>query len=110
MTIMNRQAQRVVLPKSGPDSFWETVHEHFAGSDPQLWKYLAMLVLREDCGWQFDQIGWAFGHSKGHVLRCIAKVKEQLRAKFDPPKNERDRCDPFDGEIDLNDGRHPNVE
>ncbi len=95
MTVMNRQAQRVVLPKIGPEPFWETIHQHFAGSDPHVWKCLAMLALREDCGWQLDQIGWAFGHTKGHVQRCINQVKERMRQKFDPPRNKRDRCNPL---------------
>ena len=46
---------KVVLPKSGPDSFWQTVHETYAGDDQRKWKYLAMLALRENSGWPAGQ-------------------------------------------------------
>jgi len=72
----------VVLPRTGADDFWQRVHEHYAGDDRRRWKYLAMLALRENAGWPLDKIGQVFGHPKGHVTRCLERIKGDLRAEF----------------------------
>ena len=41
-----------------------------------------MLALRENAGWPLEQIGLVFGHPKGHVTRCLVKIKCELRARF----------------------------
>jgi hypothetical protein len=85
MSIVRSNGMKVVLPRSGPDQFWGRVQEHYAGGDPTRWKYLAMLALRENAGWPLDVIGTAFGHSKGHVAKCLTLIKRELRAHFDLP-------------------------
>lgn len=82
MSVMNRDKVKVVLPRSGPDEFWQLVEEHFAGEDLLKWKYLAMLALRENAGWPLDQIGLVFQHPKGHVTRCLEAIKRELRGRF----------------------------
>lgn len=82
MSTVDRDRVKVVLPRSGSDSFWATVHDHYAGDDPLLWKRLAMLALRENAGWPLDRIGEVFGHHKGHVQRSIEKTKSDMRARF----------------------------
>ncbi|MFN0199342.1 MAG: hypothetical protein ACKVT0_21540 [Planctomycetaceae bacterium] len=82
MSVMNVEKIKVVLPRSGPDEFWSLVHQHFAAEDPLRWKYLAMLALRENAGWPLEQIGFVFGHPKGHIVRCLAAIKQSLRDRF----------------------------
>lgn len=83
MSVAKRDGTKVLLPRTGPDQFWQIIHEHFAGEDARKWKYLAMLALRENAGWPLDRIGNVFGHPKGHVTRCLTRIKEELRADFE---------------------------
>ncbi|MEX1098298.1 MAG: ParB N-terminal domain-containing protein [Planctomycetales bacterium] len=85
MTVTDRHRQRVVLPRSGPDLFWQRIRAHFSGDDPARWKALVMFALRVDCGWPLELIGHAFGHTKGHVLRCLRDLRNELRHTFAPP-------------------------
>lgn len=82
MSVARKDGTKVLLPRSGPDQFWQLIHEHFAGEDTRKWKYLAMLALRENAGWPLDRIGNVFGHPKGHVTRCLTKIKQELRDQF----------------------------
>lgn len=41
-----------------------------------------MLALRENAGWPLDRIGKVFGHPKGHVTRCLARIKQEMRVTF----------------------------
>lgn len=82
MSIVDRREVKLVLPRSGPEDIWKQIVDEFAGDDPLKWKYLAMLALRENGGWPLHWIGMAFHHPKGHVTRCLARVKQQLRAHF----------------------------
>lgn len=83
MSVAKRDGTKVILPRTGRDDFWKTIHEHFAGDDLRKWKYLAMLALRENAGWPLEQIGSVFGHPKGHVTRCLRKIKNDLRDTFE---------------------------
>jgi hypothetical protein len=94
---------RIVLPRFGADEFWQLIHDHFAGEDARSWKYLAMLALRENAGWPLERIGQVFGHPKGHVTRCLAKIKEQLRDRFQAAPEYLDLPD------DELDARNPDV-
>ena len=78
MSVCNRHGLQVDLIRSGPDQFQRKLAD-FAGDNDLRWKYLAMLVLRENGGWHLDWIGKVFGHPKGHVTRCLRRVKRQLR-------------------------------
>lgn len=82
MSTVNKDGTKIVLPRSGPDEFWQAIHRHFAGEDQRKWKYLAMLALRENAGWPLEQIGKVFDHPKGHVTRCLARIKRDLREHF----------------------------
>jgi len=83
MSTTNYQGQKVVLHRSGTDEFWQRIHEFYAGQDARKWKYLAILALRENCGWSLDHIGQVFEHPKGHVSRCLAAIKRDLRERFE---------------------------
>jgi hypothetical protein len=84
MSVMDENHGKVELPRQGADGFWRSVMEHYAGRDQRLWKYLAMLALRECAGWPLDYIGLVFGHPRGHVSRCLARVTDDLRDRFEP--------------------------
>lgn len=83
MSVARPNGTKILLPRSGPDQFWQLIHDHFAGDDARRWKYLAMLALRENAGWPLDRIGNVFGHPKGHVTRCLARIKQELREDFE---------------------------
>lgn len=83
MSVARPNGTKILLPRSGPDQFWQLIHDHFAGDDARRWKYLAMLALRENAGWPLDRIGTVFGHPKGHVTRCLRRIKLELRKDFE---------------------------
>ena len=82
MSVTKRNGTKIILPRTGPDEFWKLIYDNFAFEDARKWKYLAMLALRENAGWPLDRIGNVFGHPKGHVTRCLAKIKKDLREEF----------------------------
>ena len=82
MSVARRNGTKVVLPRTGADEFWQLVLDHFAHADERKWRYLAMLALRENAGWPLDRIGKVFGHPKGHVTRCLARIKQEMRVTF----------------------------
>lgn len=83
MSVVNRWGGKVVLPRLGPDGFWNEVREMYAGDDPQKWKYLAMLALKVNAGWSLDMIGNAFGHERGHVSRSLSVLCREMKERFD---------------------------
>ena len=48
-----------------------------------------MLALRENAGWPLEYIGTVFGHPKGHVTRCLARIKRDLRQGFREESEEK---------------------
>ena len=82
MSVTNRIDVKIVLPRSGPDDFWQLLMDDFAGNDPLKWKYLAMLALRENSGWPLAAIGVVFNHPKGHVSRCLKNIKARIRERY----------------------------
>lgn len=83
MSIINRWGDKVILPRLGPDQFWNDVRAHYAGAEPQKWKALAMLALRVNTGWSLDMIGNAFGHDRGHISRSLTTLCRELKDRFD---------------------------
>ncbi|MCA9072332.1 MAG: hypothetical protein KDA84_25580 [Planctomycetaceae bacterium] len=83
MSVVNQKNLKVVLPRTGPDDFWQTITLQFAQADARKWKYLAMLALRVNAGWPLEQIAKVFQHQPGHVSRCLKRIKEELREHFD---------------------------
>lgn len=101
MSVSRPNGTKILLPRSGPDQFWQIIHEHFAGEDSLKWKYLAMLALRENAGWPLDRIGNVFGHPKGHVTRCLSRIKHQLREDFQASPEFLDMDDELSWENDV---------
>lgn len=87
MSACDRLGRKVFLPRTGADTFWKLIYDHYAGADERKWRYLAMLALRENAGWPLDRIGKVFGHPKGHVTRCLARIKAELRERFNVDAN-----------------------
>lgn len=83
MSVVNRVGGKIVLPRLGPDGFWQEVRDAYAGADPQKWKYLAMLALKVNCGWSLDMIGNAFGHERGHVSRSLSVLCREMKERFE---------------------------
>jgi len=100
MSVARPNGTKILLPRSGPDQFWQLIHDHFAGEDARKWKYLAMLALRENAGWPLDRIGNVFGHPKGHVTRCLARIKGELRQDFDASPEFLDLDDEMSWELE----------
>jgi hypothetical protein len=85
MSTMRTDKIKVVLPRSGPDAFWQAVIDHYAGDDDRKWTSLAMLALREDADWPLEYIARVFGYSKGHVARRLQRIKREIRKRFKLP-------------------------
>jgi hypothetical protein len=85
MSIMGTDKIKRILPRSGPDAFWQAVIDHYAGHDDRKWTSLAMLALREDADWPLKFIALVFGCSKGNVARRLQRIKRELRERFDLP-------------------------
>lgn len=82
MSAVNVSGEKVELPRDSTTSFWQEVERHYAADDHMRWKLLALLALRENCCWTFDQLGHATGHTRGHISRCLARVKNELKQRF----------------------------
>ena len=82
MSVTRKDGTKIVLHRSGQDAFWDALDEQFEADDERTWKYLAMLALRENAGWPVERIGRAFGHNKGHVTRCLERIKSDIRLRF----------------------------
>lgn len=87
MTIMNARRQCRMILRKQDTSFWDTLQRFYAGSDAELWRPLAMLVLRVDTGWTVEQIAMTFEITPGHVSRCLQRVKRDLRSRFQLPQD-----------------------
>jgi hypothetical protein len=90
MSVIDERSNKVLLPRQGVDAFWRAVMEHYAGRDRRRWKYLAMLALQECADWPLECIGLVFGHPRGHVSRCLARVTDDLRDRFQPEPAQQD--------------------
>jgi hypothetical protein len=82
MSVTQRNGTKIVLHRTGPDAFWDAIDSEFQPDDERTWRYLAMLALRENAGWPVERIGRAFSHNKGHVTRCLERIKELIRNRF----------------------------
>lgn len=66
------------------------------GDDPQAWKRLAIAHLRHVCAWNLEQIGFAFGHPKGHISRLLRQADAEIKS-FYP---DADKCSSADCSLD----------
>ncbi len=82
MSITNEEGLKIILPRLGKDELWDNIHKDYAGKNRLRWKYLAMLSLQVNGGWSLDEIGLAFGHPKGHIVRCLNRIKKELCERF----------------------------
>ncbi|VAX41672.1 hypothetical protein MNBD_PLANCTO02-3038 [hydrothermal vent metagenome] len=83
MSVVNEKGLKMTLPRLNKDTLWEEAEKAFAGKNKLRWKYLAMLSLQVNGNWSLENIGLAFGHPKGHIIRCLERVKEELRSRFE---------------------------
>lgn len=104
MSVVRRDGTKIVLDRRGKDTFWERVQDRFDGQSDLLWRYLAMLALNDVAGWSVEQIGRAFGHNRGHISRCIERVRTELRHEFG---DRTDRASPEDRRPPPNDHSGP---
>ena len=72
----------MLLPRTGPDEFWQTLSERFAQANARQWKYLAMLALRENAGWSLEQIANAFRHNPATCAGAWRKSKRKSASTF----------------------------
>lgn len=82
MSVTDPDGAKILLPRSGPDAFWDALDEQFSPHNDRVWKYLAMLALRENAGWPVERIARAFRHNKGHITRCLERIKNEIRWRF----------------------------
>ena len=94
MSVVDKDGNKVVLPRVGPEEFWDLVRDNYAHDDTQKWKTLAILALRENAGWPLEVIAQVFGHHRGHILRLLTQVKRELQARFDRSPEWLDMHDP----------------
>jgi DNA-directed RNA polymerase specialized sigma24 family protein len=73
--------EKIVLDRDHR-AFMRTIEKHWAASHQVRWKQLAMLYLQEQCGWNSQEIGRAFGQNRGRAYRLIKSAKRQLAEKF----------------------------
>jgi hypothetical protein len=84
MSMIRPNGNKVMLPRGVNKQQWDLITRHYAKTDARKWKYMAMLALKENAGWPLECIGLVFKHPKGHVSRCIARVKRELQIRFSP--------------------------
>lgn len=88
MSVVARDGTKRMLPRTGADAIWQALCDGYLDTGTDLerarrWRYLAMLALREHAGWPMACIGRAMGHPKGHVTRCLARIKSEIRERFE---------------------------
>jgi len=108
MSTTRPDGTKIVVSRNDANFFWATVEKQFAANNTKKWKHLGMLALRETAHWSIDSIAEAFGHHRGYVVRCLKKIKDELRDQFEieltdteetrelAPRDER-RQSAFDG-------------
>ncbi|MGC1276164.1 MAG: hypothetical protein WBC44_20875 [Planctomycetaceae bacterium] len=89
MSVMNRKGQKVLLPRRGR-GFWDEIDSEYARDDPQAWRRLAMLTLKEVAGWPVERIAISLGERSSHIRDGIAEVTDDLRARFGPSTRRRE--------------------
>lgn len=83
MSTTRADGTKIVISREDANFFWATVEKQFAANNSKKWKHLGMLALRETAHWSIESIAQAFGHPKGYVSRCLAKIKQELRDQFE---------------------------
>ncbi len=84
MSVATKSGLKVILPRSGPNVFWEAVRKVYPHDDAVAWRQLAMLTLKEAIGWNEALIATAFGRRESEVAQTIDEICEDLRKRFLP--------------------------
>lgn len=59
---------------------WDYVRRRYAGESQARLRHVAMACLRINAGWTYEEIGSAFGLSRGRAHHCIQDVVLTIRA------------------------------
>ena len=86
MTIMDRNEQRVHLDPTGPNVLWKRIFKEYVKRNTRRLKLAAILALREECGWSLEHLGELFDCNKGHILRVLDQIKQELQPLFERSK------------------------
>lgn len=84
MSIRDQEGLKTVLARLEPQDLWKAIDDSYAHVRPERWKQVAMLTLRHVAHWPIEEIGYAFGHSPGHVCRTLKLVQKELAETLDP--------------------------
>ena len=84
MSVATKSGLKVVLPRTGPNAFWEAVKEVYAPDDTVIWRQLAMLTLKEAIGWPESLIAKVFEQRECEVTHMLQEICEDLRSRFAP--------------------------
>lgn len=79
MSVIGKDGLKRILSRVDRDPFWEIVHERYGKDSLPRQKKLAMLALRENAGWDPDQIAKAFQLPRRQVSRSLREIKQLLR-------------------------------
>ena len=74
--------EKIVLPRAHKE-LWKAIELHWAHSESQRWRALAMVHLHVHCGWTVTMVARAFALHKGQVSRRIHSCQNQLREIFE---------------------------
>lgn len=99
MSVATKSGLKVILPRSGPNVFWDAVKEVYPQDDPVAWRQLAMLTLKEAIGWPESLIATAFGRRESEVMRTIDDVCNDLRKRLTLDETPKLRDQASDEEI-----------
>jgi len=84
MSVTTKSGLKVILPRTGPNVFWDAVKEVYPPDDAVAWRQLAMLTLKEAIGWNESLIAAAFGRRESEVAQTIDEICDDLRKRFTP--------------------------
>jgi hypothetical protein len=82
MSVATKSGLKVILPRTGPNVFWDAVKEVYATDDAIAWRQLAMLTLKESIGWPESLIATVFGQRESEVAKTIDEISEDVRKRF----------------------------
>ncbi len=83
MSVINRNGLKVILGKDGMSEIWRQLQKDYLSRKPYRQRWMAMFCLREMCGWTIESISFVVGQPKGHVSRCLKRIKEELVEQFE---------------------------
>lgn len=82
MSVATKSGLKVILPRTGPNVFWDAVKEVYPLDDAVAWRQLAMLTLKEAIGWPDALIAMVFNQRESDVTATIEEICGELRKRF----------------------------